>query len=146
DESLRVAAGARMVLMNGIGAVGGPVVGSALIAGTGPGALFVMMAVAYGTIAGFAFLRVFVRAAAPEPERTEFVPVPAGVGRSGAPLVAELDDLYRPVESVLDVDGRQVAYQVQGPEDADVAVLLGTLPGRDETWTEILPALALDGF
>lgn len=146
DESSRVAAGARMVLVNGIGAIGGPVIGSALIARVGPGALFVMMAGAYGTIAGFAFLRVFVRAPAPEPERTEFVPVLAGVGPSISPYVAEVDELYPPVESDLDVDGRRVTYRLQGPEDADVAVLLGTLPGRDETWTEILPALALDGF
>lgn len=146
DESLRVAAGARMVLVNGIGAIGGPIVGSLVIGQVGPGALFVVMAFAYGIIGAFAFTRVFVRAAAPEPDRAEFVPVPAGLGPSISPYDAEVDDLYPPVEGVIDVDGHRVAYRLQGPEGADVAVLLGNLPGRDEPWTEILPAIALDGF
>lgn len=146
EESLRVAAGARMVLVNGIGAIGGPIVGAVLVGQVGPGALFVAMALAYGFIALFAFVRVFVRGAPPQPERAEFVPIPAGLVPPISVYDGDVDDLYPPVEASFDVDGESVTYRLQGPDDADVAVLLGSVPGREESWTWVLPAIAMDGF
>ena len=146
DDSSRVAAGSRMVLVNGMGAIGGPIVGAAAVGQIGPGALFVVIAVAYASVAAFALARILVRGPVPEGERAEFSPIAVGVGPTISVFDGEIDDLYPPVDGSIEVDGRRVAYRIQGAEEADVVVLLGSPPGRDDPWIDVLPALAWDGL
>ena len=145
EDHLTVAAGARMVLLQGVGAIAGPVVGAALVGQVGPGALFVSMAVAYGIAALFAVARMFIRAAAPEEDRSDFSPVAVG-GATVTGFEADLDDLYPASGGTIDHDAGAVGYQERGPLDRDAVVLLGTPPGRDVEWRNVLAALAFDGF
>ncbi len=135
-----------MVLVNGVGSIGGPIVGAFAVGQIGPGALFVLMAGAYGSIAVFALARVFIRGQAPEEDRGEFSPIAVGVGPTVSVYNGEIDDLLPPVQGAIDVDERHIAYRVQGAEDADVVVLLGSPPGRDDPWVDVLPAIAWDGL
>ncbi len=91
------AAGARVVLLNGAGAIAGPVAAAVAMEVVGPGALFALVAVAYGFTAGFAIWRIGRRAPAGEDERSTYVAFPTGAstavarlepaapGRGGAP-------------------------------------------------------------
>lgn len=146
DESLMVAGGARMVLINGVGAIGGPIVGAAAVGQVGPGALFVVLAVAYGAIAVFALARMAVRSAAPEGDRADFSPVAVGMGPTSSAFDAAPEDLYPPVDGTIDVGGRVLSYRVQGWEEADAVVLLGTPPSLSDPWIDVLPAMAWDGL
>ncbi|MEO6988488.1 MAG: MFS transporter [Aquihabitans sp.] len=146
EDSKAVAAGARMVLINGVGSIGGPIVGAFAVGQIGPGALFVVMAAAYGSIAVFALARVLIRGQAPEEDRGEFSPIAVGMGPTVSVYDGEIDDLFPPVDGTFEVDGRHVAYRVQGAEEADVVVLLGSPPGRDDPWVDVLPAIAWDGL
>jgi MFS family permease len=145
DDHLTVAAGARMVLLQGVGAIAGPVVGAALVGRVGPGALFVSMAVAYSTAGLFAVARMFIRAAAPEEDRADFSPVAVG-GATVTGFEANLDDLYPATGGTIEHNDGAVGYQERGPFDRDAVVLLGTPPGRDVEWRNVLAALAFDGF
>ena len=145
DDHLTVAAGARMVLLQGVGAIAGPVVGAALVGRVGPGALFVSMAVAYSTAGLFAVARMFIRAAAPEEDRADFSPVAVG-GATVTGFEADLDDLYPATGGTIEHNDGAVGYQERGPFDRDAVVLLGTPPGRDVEWRNVLAALAFDGF
>lgn len=146
DDSLTVAAGAQMVLINGVGAVGGPIVGALVVGQIGPGALYVMMAFAYGTVTLFALARIFIRGAVPIGERAEFSPFAVGLGPTISAYDGTIDELFPPAEGSFQAEGRNFSYRIQGAEDADVVVLLGHPPGRDDPWTEVLPAIAFDGL
>lgn len=145
EDHHTVAAGARMVLLQGAGAIAGPVVGSALVGQVGPGALFVAMAIAYGIAAVFALARIFIRAAAPEEDRAEFAPVTVG-GTTVSGFEADLDDLYPAAGDTIEGVGRSIGYQERGQSDRDAIVLLGTPAGRDVEWRNVLGALAYNGY
>ncbi len=145
EDRHTVAAGARMVLLQGAGAVAGPVVGSALVEQVGPGALFVAMAVAYSVASIFALARIFIRAAAAEEDRAEFAPVTVG-GTTVSGFAADLDDLFPATGDTIEGTGRTIGYQERGPTYRDAVVLLGTPMGRDVEWRNVLGALAYDGY
>ncbi len=63
---------ATMLLANGLGAVGGPVVAAALMSYAGARALFLFMAVALALLAGFVFYRTTVQAPPLQPDKTDF--------------------------------------------------------------------------
>ncbi|MCB0963671.1 MAG: MFS transporter, partial [Acidimicrobiales bacterium] len=136
EDRLVVAGGARMVLVNGIGAVAGPIVGAAAVGQIGPGALFVVVAAAYATIAVTALVRIVIRPAAPEEDRAEFAPMPVAVGPTTAAMEAELDDVYEPSEGDVRVAGERVHYRDQG--DGPPMVLLGRLEAHGPPWRDVL--------
>ena len=144
EDRLVVAGGARMVLVNGIGAVAGPIVGAAAVGQIGPGALFVVVAAAYATIAVTALVRIVIRPAAPEEDRAEFAPMPVAVGPTTAAMEAELDDVYEPSEGDVRVAGERVHYRDQG--DGPPMVLLGRLEAHGPPWRDVLGPLAFDGY
>lgn len=72
-----VGAGSRLVLVNGIGAVGGPVVASIAMYRIGAEGFFWFLAVVHAAIAAYALYRLTRRAAAPVADRSHFVVLPA---------------------------------------------------------------------
>ncbi len=59
------AASAGMIFLNGLGAIGGPVVAGWLMAQVGPGGFFLLMAILFGALAFYAAWRMTRRASAP---------------------------------------------------------------------------------
>jgi MFS family permease len=143
DHALVVGAGARMVLVNGVGAVAGPIVGGAAVGAFGPASLFTVLAAGYLGIALFALYRMTRRSAVPEEERATFQPVVVGVGPIPISYEAEAEELYPPEVHELDVDDRRLTYRVQGR--GPTVVFVDDTPGR-EAWATVEPALALDGL
>ena len=138
-----VDAGARMVLVNGVGAIAGPVVGASAVGVFGPGGLFVVVAVAYAAIGVFSIYRMTRRAAVPEEERSSFSPAPVGLGTANQLTEADVDELYPPTEGLIAVGGVGFTYREQG-----VGTPLILVHDRDEglqVWEPILPAMAADG-
>lgn len=99
-----VAASSSLVLVFGIGAIGGPLTASWLMAATGPGGFFLFLALVHGGIGGFALYRMTRRAARPREEQGRYVPVPP----SGSPLAATLTP---PPDSAAATPARPVAAQ-----------------------------------
>ncbi|MCB1026141.1 MAG: MFS transporter [Microthrixaceae bacterium] len=145
EDHLTVAGGGRMVMLQGVGAVAGPVIGSALVGRIGPGALFVAMGVAYSVVAGFAVVRIGVRDPADVEDRAEFAPVSVG-GATVSSLEADLDDWYPASGGFVESDDLTLGYQERGDPERDAVVLLGTPVGRDVEWRNVLGALAYDGY
>lgn len=73
-----VAAGARVVQINGVGAIAGPSVTAAVVGQVSPQAFFAVLAAVYGATGLYAFYRVTARDPVPEGERASFVPFPTG--------------------------------------------------------------------
>lgn len=134
-----------MVMINGLGAIGGPIVGAVGIRAVGPGALFVVLAVAYSIVASFAVWRTTRRAPAPEDERGTYVPLPAGVGATVWMLPESTAEELYPVEAgAILLDDDQIPYASCG---TGPPLLLLTDAGADlERWTALLLALANDGL
>lgn len=80
DEARTVAAGAHMVLINGVGSVAGPIVGSMAVGLVSPGSLYLVLTGAYLIVGGYAVFRMTRRSAAGEADRAVFSPVTVGVG------------------------------------------------------------------
>jgi MFS family permease len=59
------AASAGMIFLNGLGAIGGPVVAGWMMAQVGPGGFFLLMALLFGALAAYAGWRMTRRVAAP---------------------------------------------------------------------------------
>lgn len=151
DDACRVAAGARMVLINGVGAILGPIVGSMAIGLVSPGSMFIVLAAAYAVVAGFAVFRMTRRAAPDEAERAAFTPSTVGVGPTT--LMAGEDDvveLYPVDEGTAELDARIVPYREQGV--GPTVVLIGDPIDSDEPGAptdmgaELLVPLAADGI
>ena len=144
ESSLVVTAGARMVLVNGIGAVAGPIVGAFAIEAAGPGGLFVTLAAGYLVVALFAAWRITRRAAVEPEERSSFAPVPIGA----SPTVAifgegSVGELYPPQVGEFESDAGALQYREQGAGHPVVLVFDPTTPAGDAD--AVLPALAADG-
>jgi hypothetical protein len=140
-----VAAGSKMILVNGVGSVAGPIVGAAALHATGPGALFVVIAVGYLVVAAHAVWRISRRAAPPEEERSAYVPLPA----EAAPTVATLqegvgDELYPASDGFAPADGFPLAYTEQGT--GQPVVLVHPPAGGPGVWDDARSALAADGI
>lgn len=144
DEGRVVAAGARMVLVNGMGSIAGPITGAAAIELAGPEGLFMVLAAGYATVALYAAYRMTRRPPVPEAERSEFVAYPAGAGLTVATLAEGVgDELYPATKGEFDVGGEPMTYQEQGGGLPIVLVhAAGDEPG---TWEATRSALAVDG-
>lgn len=147
DDSLKVAAGAKAVLVNGIGSIAGPVVGSFAVGQVTPGSLFLLIAGAYGVVGVYAGYRMVRRDAATVATRAEFAPAVVGVGPTGV-LGGEADDGERfPVESgfALMDGGLTVHFVEQG--SGPPVVLVGDVLGDDgDALGRLLRPLAADGM
>ena len=139
-----VGAGARMIMVNGVGAVAGPIVGAAAVAGFGPGALFVVIATAHALVACFALWRMTRRAAVTEDERAHYVALPATAGPTIAMLQeGAAEELYPEQVGTVDVDGLTLRYRERG-SGPPVILLPERGPGATP-WFDTLTALAGDG-
>lgn len=151
DDDLKVAAGSKMVLVNGIGAVAGPIVGSIAIGRTSPGGLFVVVAVAYLVVGVDSLYRMTRRSAAEEEARARFVPVVVGVGPTGVMGADEEEaDRFPVVESETPDGNGFVRFTERG--SGPVIVLVGDAVVGDAAvgdaagWEPLAGALATDGF
>lgn len=82
-----VAASGGYVLLNGLGAVLGPVTASAAMTGVGPMGFFLALALVHGAIALFAIWRMTRRSAVPAEDQGAFVAMPV----RGSPIAATLN-------------------------------------------------------
>jgi MFS family permease len=67
-----VATAATILLANALGAVIGPLIASAVMAGIGPRGLFLFTAIVQALLAGYVFYRTRVQASLPTPHKTGF--------------------------------------------------------------------------
>lgn len=139
-----VAAGARMILINGFGAVAGPVVGATGIQLFGPSALYAILGLNYAAVAVYALYRMRRREPAAEYERSSHVPLPVGSSPSAAAMVEEhAQELYPVIYGeVPGVDG-PIEFREQGYGSA--VILVGDQDQGPEVWDWVLPALASNG-
>lgn len=147
DDGLKVAAGAKVVLVNGIGSVAGPVVGSLAIGLISPGSLFLAIAAAYGIVGGHAVFRMTRREAANEDRRVVFAPAVVGVGPT-AVLGGETDDGERfPVESgEAEMGDDLVVHYVEQGTGPPVVLVGDVLGDQGDVWDDLLRPLAADGL
>lgn len=146
DDAVKVAAGAKIVLVNGIGAIAGPVVGSLAIGRSNPESLFLVITVPYVVVCGAALFRMTRRTAAEEAERAQFLPVVVGVGPMQV-LGAEAEDGERfPLTDGLAAMGDWDVHFVEQGAGPPV-VLIGDAAGdRGDVWDDLLQPLAADGL
>jgi len=81
-----------LLLMNGIAAVIGPLIAASAMAYEGPGALYLFTSSVYLLLAGFAFLRMRVRAAPADAQKADFVVLSESVATSTAGLDPRAED------------------------------------------------------
>lgn len=146
DDAIKVAAGAKVVLINGIGAIAGPVVGSVAIGFVSPGSLFLVIGGAYVIVGVDALYRMTRRSAAEEAARARFVPVVVGVGPTSV-MGGDFDDAERfPSNAAYaEFDGRVVHFVERG--SGPPLVLIGDAAGRrGDQWEELVGPLVADGF
>lgn len=145
DRGKVVAAGARMILVNGAGAIAGPVLGALVIQLFGPSALFVVLAGNYAVIALYAAYRMRLRDAVSEYERSSYVPMPVGSAPTAAVLGEQLaSELYPVIDGEIEGAAESVEFREQG--NGTPVVLIGDQEQGVEVWDWVLPALASDGF
>lgn len=146
DDALTVAAGAKLVLINGLGAVAGPIVGSMAIGFISPGSLYLVLACAYVIVGTYAAFRMTRRSAAEEEARATFNPVVVGVGPTTVMVgEAEMPELY-PVDDG-DAEFGDFVVRFQGQGAGPPVVLIGDVEGRHgDVWDELLVPLAADGI
>jgi MFS family permease/pimeloyl-ACP methyl ester carboxylesterase len=146
DDASTVAAGAKMVLINGVGSVAGPIVGSMAVGLVSPGSLFVTLAVAYVIVGSYSAFRMTRRSAAQEEARATFTPVVVGVGPLST-IIGEADvpEIY-PVGTG-DAEFGEVVVHFQERGMGPPVVLIGDVEGRtSEVWDDLLGPLAADGI
>jgi MFS family permease/pimeloyl-ACP methyl ester carboxylesterase len=146
DDASTVAAGAKMVLINGVGSVAGPIVGSMAVGLASPGSLFVTLAVAYVIVGSYSAFRMTRRSAAQEEARATFTPVVVGVGPLST-IIGEADvpEIY-PVGTG-DAEFGEVVVHFQERGMGPPVVLIGDVEGRtSEVWDDLLGPLAADGI
>lgn len=78
DPMTMIAAGARLMTVNGLGAAAGPLLSSISIALVGPAGYFEFLAVTAAAFCIFAIVRMLRRAAAADDRRAHYVSVAAG--------------------------------------------------------------------
>lgn len=110
-----VAAGALMVLVNGFGAVVGPIAASIAIETGGADWFFAVLAVVYVVTGAYALYRLTRRPAVSPSERAAFVPLPTGT----APTIAALspgaaDELYPVSTDSFERDGATLHWYQRG--------------------------------
>ncbi|MEX0789433.1 MAG: MFS transporter [Actinomycetota bacterium] len=144
DSGRVVAAGARMILINAMGAVAGPVVGAVAIEALGPSALFALLGINYFGVSVYAGKRIRLRAPVAEEERSSYMPVPLGTAPIAATLIADYaDELYPVTHGSVQRDDGRVEFAEQG---SGQAVILTGDQGEGIHWDRAMSALAADGF
>lgn len=144
DSGLVVAAGARMILINAMGAVAGPIVGALAIQVFGPSGLFGVLGSAYLVVAGFALHRIRARLPVSEQERASYIPVPLGTAPIAATMVQGYEDEVFPVtHGAVERHGIRTPFAEQG---AGPALLLVGSQIDGVRWDRMIPALAASGF
>jgi len=106
-----------LLLMNGIAAVLGPLIAASTMAQVGPGGLFLFTSAVYLLLAGFAYLRMTLRAAPADAQRADFVVVSESVATSTAGLDPRAEDEFRDEELQQATDERTEA-QTQAEEES----------------------------
>lgn len=140
-----VAAGARMVLLNGAGAVAGPLVAAVALEVFGADGFFYMLAVVYGFTGGFGFYRMTRRPGVAAWARSEFVPLPASTGPSVATLVPEAAaELYPETEGDVVRDAVSLHWRERG--GGPPVVLVHGAGSSSLVWDQVLVALAASGY
>jgi len=147
DDELKVAAGAKVVLVNGVGSIVGPVVGSLAVGRISPGSLYLVIAAAYGVVGAHALYRMTRREAAEEHQRADFVPAVVGVGPTTV-MGGEGEDGERfPVESGAAPLGDDLVVHYSAQGTGPPVVLIGDVLGDEgDVWDTLLGPLAADGF
>lgn len=144
DSGRVVAAGARLILINAMGAVAGPIVGAVSIQAFGPSALFAVLGLNYFAVAAFAAYRIQRRGPAPVEERATYLPVPLGTAPIAATFVASyVAELHPVTHGAVDRPDGRIEYSAQG--GGDPIILLGD-QSEGIRWDRALPAFAADGF
>ncbi len=72
-----VAASAAMIMVNGLGAISGPILGTTAIDLFGPSGFWVSLAIVHGTLALFAAYRLVVKPRLPISEKRTYIPMPS---------------------------------------------------------------------
>lgn len=145
DDDLKVAAIAKIVLVNGIGAIAGPIAGSFMIGKVSPGSMFLLFAGAYALVAASALFRMTRRSAAEEAERASFFPVAVGMGPTAGLGGAGDDDRY-PATVGAAAFGDQVVHFVERGSGPPL-LLVGDAEGpAGDVFADVLVPLAADGF
>lgn len=90
DDEHVVAAGARMILLNGLGAAAAPMLAAPLVDRFGPKSFFLILALALGSVAVYGAYRLTRRDKAPQ--QTPFAPVPHNVTVSAVDFELTEDD------------------------------------------------------
>lgn len=117
--------GARIVLVNGMGAVAGPVAVSVAMSVGGPGGLFVVVAGAYLVTAAYGIWRITRRAPATEDQRWRFVAFPQGTATTVATLEPDAaPGLFPVLDGELDTGEVVISWTDQGNVGA-VVILEG---------------------
>lgn len=146
DDARTVAAGAKMVLINGLGAVAGPIVGSMAIGLISPGSLYLVLACAYVLVGTYALFRMARRSAAEDDDRSTFAPVVVGIG--AMPVMvgeAEVSELFPIGDGDAEFGDLVVRFQEQGM--GPPVVLIGDVEGQQgDVWDDLLVPLAADGI
>lgn len=101
ESATVVAAGARLVLVNGAGAVAGPVVAATTIGWFGPGSLFVLLGANYVAVAAFAAYRITRRAPATVEQQSHYVPLPGGTSLAAATLAEGVGEELFPARTTV---------------------------------------------
>jgi pimeloyl-ACP methyl ester carboxylesterase/predicted MFS family arabinose efflux permease len=139
-----VAAGARMVQINGVGAVAGPLVAGVVVSQVSPDAFFTVLAAVYLATGVYAFYRVSRRPAVPEGERAAYVPLPTGAtGTVAAFSPAAAAELYPATEGVTVGDAR-LAWRERG--GGPVVTLVHDSGASARAWDRVQLDLADQGY
>lgn len=143
-------AGARIVLINAVGAAVGPLLVAAAMTAAGPGAFFVVVLAAYLVTATYGAWRITRRAPAPEDERSSFVALPHGASTSVATLGPDAAAAMHPVrEGGLDSGEVIIGWVDQGQGPAVVTLEPVSVEDADEDrlwWEELAVELVAAGF
>ena len=136
-----VAAGARMVLVNGAGAVAGPLVAAAAVAVAGPEGFFYALTAAYAAVAAFACYRMTRRSPIAADDRSQFVALPSGATPAVASLVPDAaEELYPEIEG--DVESGSVRLHWRERGAGPPVVLLHDAGSSSRAWHEAALGLA----
>ncbi len=146
DDALTVAAGAKMVLINGVGSVAGPIIGSMAVGLVSPGSLYLVLACAYLVVGSYAVFRMTRRAAAEDDDRATFSPFAVGVGPTTVMVgEAQVPELFPLEDGDAEFGEMVVRFQEQGV--GPPVVLIGDVEGEyGDVWDELLVPLAADGI
>ncbi|MBS1847836.1 MAG: hypothetical protein JST73_06115, partial [Actinobacteria bacterium] len=145
-DDLKVAVGSKLILVNGIGAIAGPIVGSVAIGVWSPESLFLVLAVGYVVVLAGTLYRITKRSESEEAVRARFVPVAVGVGPVGVGVgdhgEGEFAELVR---GVVTFATAEVHYVECGSGPSIVLIGDATGPAGDVADGLIGPLVA-DGF